>query len=155
MAHDDLRSYLDALDAAGQLLRITEQVDPAPDLGAAANAAARLGEGAPALRFDDVTGFTDPRIVLNAHGSWPNHAIAMGLPPATSTREQVQEFIRRWEDFPVAPERRADPPFLANSREGTEVDLFEVLPLFRLNDGDGGFYLDKACLLYTSDAADE
>ncbi|MEU6130231.1 non-oxidative hydroxyarylic acid decarboxylases subunit C [Saccharopolyspora sp. NPDC047091] len=147
MAHDDLRSYLDALDAAGQLLRITERVDPEPDLGAAANAAARLGEGAPALRFDDVTGFTDPRIVLNAHGSWPNHAIAMGLPPQTSTREQVQEFIRRWEDFPVAPERRADPPFLANSREGAEVDLFEVLPLFRLNDGDGGFYLDKAAVV--------
>ncbi|GAA3358954.1 non-oxidative hydroxyarylic acid decarboxylases subunit C [Saccharopolyspora gregorii] len=147
MAHDDLRSYLDALDEAGQLLRITEQVDPEPDLGAAANAVSRLGEGAPALRFDDVTGFTDPRIVLNAHGSWPNHAIAMGMPPETSTREQVQEFIRRWEDFPVAPERRADPPFLANSREGAEVDLFEVLPLFRLNDGDGGFYLDKAAVV--------
>ncbi len=145
MAYDDLRSYLDALEQEGQLLRVPERVDPEPDLGAAANAAARLGEHAPALYFDDVNGFIDPRIVLNAHGSWANHAIAMGLPPAASTREQVEEFIRRWEDFPVPPQRRADPPFAANTSD--DVDLFEVLPLFRLNDGDGGFYLDKAAVV--------
>ena len=145
MAYDDLRSYLDALEKEGQLLRVPERVDPEPDLGAAANAAARLGEHAPALYFDDVNGFIDPRIVLNAHGSWANHAIAMGLPPAASTREQVEEFIRRWEDFPVPPQRRADPPFAANTSD--DVDLFEVLPLFRLNDGDGGFYLDKAAVV--------
>ncbi|MBQ6639469.1 MAG: UbiD family decarboxylase [Saccharopolyspora sp.] len=145
MAYDDLRSYLDALEKEGQLLRVPERVEPEPDLGAAANAAARLGENAPALYFDDVNGFVDPRIVLNAHGSWANHAIAMGLPPSTSTREQVEEFIRRWEDFPVAPQRRDDPPFAANTSD--DVDLFDVLPLFRLNDGDGGFYLDKAAVV--------
>ena len=147
MAYDDLRSYLAALEEHGQLLKVSERVDPEPDLGAAANAVARLGEGAPALHFDDVTGFRDPRIVLNAHGSWANHAIAMGLPPGTSTREQVEEFIRRWENFPVAPERRDDPPWAENVREGDDVDLFDVLPLFRLNDGDGGFYLDKAAVV--------
>ncbi|GAB2752694.1 non-oxidative hydroxyarylic acid decarboxylases subunit C [Salinifilum aidingensis] len=147
MPHDDFRSYLDALNREGQLLHVAEQVDPEPDLGAAANAAPRLGETAPALYFDNVTGFTDARIALNAHGSWPNHAVAMDLPTNTSTREQVEEFIRRWEDFPVPPERRADPPFAANTREGEDVDLFDVLPLFRLNDGDGGFYLDKAAVV--------
>ena len=30
---------------------------------------------------------------------------------------------------------------------GRDVDLFGVLPLFRLNDGDGGFYLDKAAVV--------
>ena len=147
MAYDDLRSYLAALEEHGQLLKVSERVDPEPDLGAAANAVGHLGEGAPALHFDDVTGFRDPRIVLNAHGSWANHAIAMGLPPGTSTREQVEEFIRRWENFPVAPERRDDPPWAENVREGDDVDLFDVLPLFRLNDGDGGFYLDKAAVV--------
>jgi hypothetical protein len=33
MAYDDLREFLGALDAAGQLLRISEQVAPEPDLG--------------------------------------------------------------------------------------------------------------------------
>lgn len=147
MAFDDLRSYLSALESEGQLLHIDEEVQPEPDLGAAANAAPRLGENAPALYFDNVKGFTDPRIAVNTHGSWANHAIGMGLPRNTSTKEQVDEFIRRWEQFPVAPERRDDPPFAENVLEGEDVDLFDVLPLFRLNDGDGGFYIDKAVVV--------
>lgn len=147
MAHDDLRSFLDTLEKEGQLLRITEQVDPEPDLAAAANAAPRLGDQAPALYFDNVTGFTDARIALNVHGSWANHALALDLPPGTPVKDQVAEFIRRWETFPVAPERRENPPWAENVLEGDDVDLFKVLPLFRLNDGDGGFYLDKAVVI--------
>jgi 4-hydroxybenzoate decarboxylase len=147
LPYDDFRSYLEALDEQGQLLRITEQVMPEPDLGAAANAASRMGDHAPALYFDNVHGFTNARIALNTHGSWSNHAIAMGMPSTTSTKEQVDEFIRRWEQFPVPPERRDNPPFAENSLDGDDVDLFQVLPLFRLNDGDGGFYIDKAAVI--------
>lgn len=106
MAFDDLRSYLRALEEHGQLLRIEEQVQAEPDLAAAANATGRIGEGAPALWFDNIEGFTDARVALNTLGSWKNHAIAMGLPPNTGTKEQIAEFIRRWENFPVAPVRR-------------------------------------------------
>ena len=152
MAYDDLRSYLQALDEEGQLLRITEEVAPEPDLGAAANAVSRLGEGAPALYFDNVTGFTDARIVMNVHGSWRNHALALGLPKETPTREQVEEFARRWDDFPVAVERRTDPPWAELSLD-EGIDLFQLLPLFRLNSWDVGCYIDKA-LVITRDPDD-
>ncbi|MEV7391646.1 MULTISPECIES: non-oxidative hydroxyarylic acid decarboxylases subunit C [unclassified Streptomyces] len=144
MAYDDLRSFLDALDKEGQLLRITEEVMPEPDVAAAANAASRLGEAAPALYFDNVAGFDNARIAMNVHGSWANHALALGLPKTTGTREQVAEFINRWEKFPVAPEWRDNPPWAQNSVEGDDVNVFGILPLVRLNDGDGGFYIDKA-----------
>ncbi|WP_052862929.1 non-oxidative hydroxyarylic acid decarboxylases subunit C [Streptomyces niger] len=147
MPYDDLRSFLNTLDKEGQLLHITDEVLPEPDLAAAANAAGRIGEGAPALYFDNVTGFTDARIALNVHGSWRNHALALGLPAATSVKDQVEEFARRWDAFPVTPERREDAPWRENTVEGADVDLFKVLPLFRLNDGDGGFYLDKAAVV--------
>ncbi|MGV9902455.1 non-oxidative hydroxyarylic acid decarboxylases subunit C [Streptomyces sp. NPDC003388] len=147
MAHDDLRSFLSTLEAEGQLLRITEEVLPEPDLAAAANATGRIGENAPALYFDQVKGFTDARIALNVHGSWANHALALGLPRNTPVKEQVEEFTRRWDAFPVPPERREDAPWRENHQEGDGVDLFSVLPLFRLNDGDGGFYLDKAAVV--------
>lgn len=147
MAYDDLRQFLSALDAVGQLLRISEQVAPEPDLGAAATAAARLGDSAPALYFDNVAGFTDARVAMNVHGSWANHAIAMGMDPATSVRDQVAEFANRWDNFPVSPVYRDAPPFLADVRSGDEVDLFRALPLFRLNVEDGGFYLDKAAVI--------
>ncbi|GGT96762.1 non-oxidative hydroxyarylic acid decarboxylases subunit C [Streptomyces coeruleorubidus] len=147
MAYDDLRSFLEALDKEGQLLRITEEVNPEPDIAAAANAAPRLGDAAPALYFDNVKGFTDARIAMNVHGSWANHALALGLPKETGTKEQVEEFVRRWAEFPVAPERRADPPWAQNTQEGDDVDIFQVLPLIRLNDGDGGLYIDKAAVV--------
>lgn len=147
MPFDDLRSFLDALDEHGQLLRITDEVQAEPDLAAAANAAGRIGEAAPGLLFDNIQGFTDATVALNTLGSWPNHAIAMGMDPQTTTREQVAEFIRRWEAFPVAPERREDAPWRENTVEGDDINVFDLLPLFRLNDGDGGFYLDKAAVV--------
>lgn len=147
MAFDDLRSFLAALETHGQLLRITDQVSPEPDLAAAANAAGRIGETAPALYFDNISGFTSAKVTLNTLGSWPNHAIAMGLPPQTSTKEQVDAFIRRWDTFPIAPERREAPPWAANSVAGDAINLFEILPFFRLNDGDAGFYIDKAAVV--------
>lgn len=144
MPHDDLRSFLADLEKNGQLLRITEQVRPEPDLAAAANAAGRIGDSAPALWFDNIEGFTEARIALNTLGSWPNHAIAMGLEATTTTKDQVAEFIRRWEHFPITPERRDSAPWQENTVTGEDINLFDLLPLFRLNEGDGGFYLDKA-----------
>ncbi|WP_405930873.1 non-oxidative hydroxyarylic acid decarboxylases subunit C [Streptomyces sp. NBC_00827] len=147
MAYDDLRSFLDTLDKEGQLLRVTEEVMPEPDIAAAANAVARMGDSAPALYFDNIHGFTSARIAMNVHGSWANHALALNLPKETGPREQVEEFISRWARFPVAPEWREDPMWAQNTMDGEDVDIFKVLPLIRLNDGDGGFYIDKAAVV--------
>ena len=84
---------------------------------------------------------------MNVHGSWANHALALGLPKDTRVKAQVEEFIRRWAQFPVKPEWRQDPPWAQNTQIGDDVNIFEVLPLIRLNDGDGGFYLDKAAVV--------
>lgn len=76
MAFDDLRSFLHALDQQGQLLKISEEVNAEPDLAAAANATGRIGDGAPALWFDNIRGFTDARVAMNTIGSWqtmPSH----------------------------------------------------------------------------------
>ncbi|GAA5105355.1 non-oxidative hydroxyarylic acid decarboxylases subunit C [Nocardia iowensis] len=147
MPYDDLRAFLTALDDNGQLLRISDEVAAEPDLAAAANAQARLGDTAPALYFDRIHGFDAARVALGVHGSWANHALALGLPKDTPVRAQIDEFARRWDQFPVAPRWRDDPPWAQNTAEGDDVDLFGVLPLFRLNDGDGGFYIDKAAIV--------
>jgi UbiD family decarboxylase len=147
MAYDDLRSFLQALEAQGQLLRITESVQAEPDIAAAANATGRIGEGAPALWFDNIEGFTNARIAMNTIGSWQNHAISMNLARNTPVKDQIAELIRRWDDYPVVPDRRDNPPWAENTVDREDINLFDILPLFRLNDGDGGFYLDKACTI--------
>lgn len=147
MAYDDLRSYLVALENAGQLLEIQEEVQAEPDIAAAANATGRIGEGAPAISFKKIKGFKHAHVVMNTIGSWKNHAISLGLPATTPIKQQIQELIHRWEKFPVSPERRNNPPWAQNEVNGDDINLFDILPLFRLNDGDGGFYLDKACVI--------
>lgn len=89
MAFDDLRSFLQALDDHYQLLKISEEVNAEPDLAAAANATGRIGDGAPALWFDNIRGFIDARVAMNTIGSWQNHAISLGLPPNTPVKNRL------------------------------------------------------------------
>jgi|ERR1039458_6834990 4-hydroxybenzoate decarboxylase len=142
----DLRSFLEALKAAGQLLTISDPVMPEPDVGAAVRALSNLGEGMPALSFTNVIGYPDARIVMNVHGSWANHAIMMGLPKTTPLKEQFFEFAHRWQNFPVPAESHDKAPFREVSITD-DINLFEILPLFRLNQFDGGFYIDKASVI--------
>ncbi len=102
MAFDDLRSFLQALDDQGQLLKISEEVNAEPDLAAAANATGRIGDGAPALWFDNIRGFNDARVTMNTIGSWQNHAISLGLPPNTPVKKQIDAERRRGENRQVA-----------------------------------------------------
>lgn len=147
MAFDDLRSFLSTLEEQGQFLHVTEQVQPEPDLAAAGNAVARLEGNPPALYFDNVAGFDNARIAMNVHGSWSNHALALGMDANAPVREQVEEFTARWKKFPVPPVRKENPPWSENTVEGSAINLFELLPLFRFNVGDGGFYIDKAAIV--------
>lgn len=110
MAFDDLRSFLQALDDQGQLLKISEEVNAEPDLAAAANATGRIGDGAPALWFDNIRGFTDARVVMNTIGSWQNHAISLGLLPNTPVKNKLMSLFAVGINFrlhrSVVPTRR-------------------------------------------------
>ncbi|MEC1503523.1 non-oxidative hydroxyarylic acid decarboxylases subunit C [Bacillus sonorensis] len=146
MAYQDFRDFLNSLKQEGQLLEVQEEVKPEPDLGAAARAANNLGDKSPALLFNNIYGYNNAQIALNVIGSWPNHALMLGLPKDTPVKEQFFEFARRYDQFPVKVQREATAPFHEN--EITEdINLFDILPLFRINQGDGGFYLDKACVI--------
>lgn len=146
MVYRDLRAFLEKLESEGQLLRVTQQVNPEPDLGSAARAVNNLGEQAPALLFNNILGYNNARVALNVHGSWPNHALMMGLPKDTPVKEQFLEFARRWNNYPVPVERVETAPFHAN--QITEnINLFDILPLFRLNREDSACFIDKACVI--------
>ncbi|MED4524967.1 phenolic acid decarboxylase BsdC [Bacillus velezensis] len=146
MAYQDFREFLAALGKEGQLLTVNEEVKPEPDLGAAARAASNLGDKTPALLFNNIYGHHDAQVALNVIGSWPNHAMMLGMPKDTPVKEQFFEFAKRYDAFPVPVKREDTAPFHEN--EITEdINLFDILPLFRINQGDGGYYLDKACVI--------
>ncbi|MCY8031557.1 phenolic acid decarboxylase BsdC [Bacillus inaquosorum] len=146
MAYQDFREFLAALEKEGQLLTVNEEVKPEPDLGAAARAASNLGDKSPALLFNNVYGYHNAQIAMNVIGSWPNHAMMLDMPKDTPVKEQFFEFAKRYDQFPMPVKREETAPFHEN--EITEdINLFDILPLFRINQGDGGYYLDKACVI--------
>ena len=61
-------------------------------------------------------------------------------------RDQFHELAARWEKFPVPVERRETAPW-QEITVSQDINLFELLPLFRLNPGDGGPYIDKAAVI--------
>lgn len=144
--YKDLREFLATLEAEGQLIRIKEEVSPEPDLGAAGRAAANL-KNAPAVLFEKVKGYKYS-VVTNVHGSWQNHALMMGMPKDTPTKEQFMELNRRWDKYPVPPKvvSRAEAPCKENVID-KNINLFDVLPLYRINDQDGGFFISKASVI--------
>lgn len=99
-AYQDLREFLAVLEQEKQLLHIKEQVVPEPDLAAAACALTQLGESSPAIEFNNIAGYASARLVMNVHGSWPNHALALGLSKDASPRDQFFAFAEGYQHYP-------------------------------------------------------
>ena len=104
-AYQDFREFLAVLEQEKQLLRITAPVQLEPDLAAAACAATKLGNRGPAIYFDNIAGYSSARIVMNVHGSWANHALALGMDKDAPLRDQFFEFVRRYRMYPGELER--------------------------------------------------
>lgn len=145
MAFSSLRDFLAKAEQEGQLLRISEEVRPEPDIRAIACAAAKVPHG-PVVLFEKIQGYRDKQIAMNVHGSWENHALGFGLPKTASTKEQFEEIARRWDRYPLPARRVATGPVKDVIIE-KDISLFRELPLFRVNPMDGGFYLSKACTI--------
>ncbi|MFK4517747.1 UbiD family decarboxylase [Bradyrhizobium japonicum] len=145
-AYKDLREFLSLLEQERQLLRIHDQVLPEPDMAAAACALTQIGENSPAIFFDNIAGFSNARVALNVHGSWSNHALALGMDKDASMRDQFFEFVRRFQLYPGTLERVESAPWQEVVAD-KDLSLYELLPLFRLNRGDGGYFIDKACTI--------
>lgn len=93
--YPDLRSFVDALDRAGELMRVTERVSPVLEIAALTDLVSKgrcRGEpsgsarrndprfwhrGGPALLFEDVEG-SDLPVLINAMGSYRRMEMALG-----------------------------------------------------------------------------
>ncbi len=146
MRYRDLREFLSILEQENQLVRIKGPVMPEPDLSAIGRAAPDLENG-PAVFIEKIKGYKSS-IALNVQGSWQNHALMLNLPKDTSIKEQFFALDRLWNDYPVKPVwvTEKDAPVKANKvKEG--INLFDILPLFRVNKFDGGFFISKGAVV--------
>ena len=145
-AYQDLREFLSVLEKDRLLLRVTEPVDLEPDLAAAGCALTKFGEGSPAVVFNNIAGYRSAQVAMNVHGSWASHALTLGMDKDTSMRDQFFEFARRYQLYPGALERVTSAPWQEVVAD-KDINLYDLMPLFRLNRGDGGAFIDKPCVV--------
>jgi UbiD family decarboxylase len=72
----------------------------------------------------------------------------LGLDKDTPVKEQFLELNRRWDKYPVKPRivKREDAPCKENVIT-EDINIFDVLALYRINPQDGGFYISKASVV--------
>ncbi|WP_116970906.1 UbiD family decarboxylase [Blastomonas sp. UPD001] len=144
--YKDLRSYLDALEAIGEVQRIGKPVALDLEIGAVSRRAGETGQAAPL--FEQIPERPGMR-VLGAPGgvsSKPGQrlariALAVGLPAIASGREIVEVFAAARTRPGIKPVVVAHALCKQNVHVGDEVNLLE-LPAPLLHDGDGGRYLN-------------
>jgi vanillate/4-hydroxybenzoate decarboxylase subunit C len=142
----DLRSFLDCLEAEGQLVHYFDELTPEPDVRALMRGAADVGPTGPAVMLHNIKGYAGRRLAVNVHGSWSNHALMLGMPKTAGIKEQFYELDRKWDKYPGDLVWVDDPPCRETVLEH-DFNLLELLPLCKINEHDGGFYLSKASVV--------
>jgi 4-hydroxy-3-polyprenylbenzoate decarboxylase len=144
--YKDLRIYINALEAIGEVQRIARAVALDLEIGAISRRAGETGQAAPL--FETIPERPGMRVlgapggVSSKPGQWlARIALAVGLPPKASGREIVNAFAAARARPLVPPVLLETGPCKENIHLGDAVDLL-ALPAPLLHDGDGGRYLN-------------
>ncbi|HUK81307.1 MAG TPA: menaquinone biosynthesis decarboxylase, partial [Verrucomicrobiae bacterium] len=78
MAYDSLREFVSGLEAAGELKRISVEVDPVLEITEIADREMKSLGGGKALLFEKCKGAKFP-LLINSHGSTKRMAMALGV----------------------------------------------------------------------------
>ncbi len=150
MAYRDLRAYLEALEAAGELRRVGAEISPVLEITEIADRVVK--KQGPALLFERVTGSAMP-VVINLFGSVPRVMRALGveswgewaervnffLEPKvpTSLLDKVRTLPKLAEVAGILPKTLKDGPVHEVVETGDRVDL-NALPVLQCWPEDGG-----------------
>lgn len=100
---------------------------------------------APAIMFGNILGYPGKKMVLGVHGSFANIALLLGHARGAIIKELFYELIGRWgSDWPLLDRIRPEDAQVNEHRNEKDINLYELIPLYRVNEYDGGFYMAKA-----------
>jgi 4-hydroxy-3-polyprenylbenzoate decarboxylase len=153
MKYNDLREFIKFLEQRGELIRISEPVNPKLEMTEICDRVLR--KGGPALLFENPIGFNTP-VLTNLFGTEQRVAFGMGQKSIASLREvgELLAFLRQpdppkslkdaWDKAPVfkqvlnmAPKVVKNAPCQKNVISGDDVDLYK-LPIQTCWPGDAG-----------------
>lgn len=141
------RGFLEKLDQEGQLITMNKEVYPEPDIRKYLRAAVDMGRSGPAVIFDNIVGYKGKKIAGSVHGSWANHAIMLGMNRDATIKEQFYYVDKLWDNLDNGSVKWVDEASCQEVVTEENINLYELLPLFRINKYDGGCYFSKACIV--------
>ena len=161
MAIDDLRSFIDALEKAGELVRIREPLRVRLEIAEVADRVMKQPGGGKALLFErpilDDGSPSDIPVAINTFGSWKRMAMALGVDDVTEHADRIAELLQPdvpkgfWAKVQLLPkfaelakvpprEHRGRAPCQATVREGEAADLGK-LPVMTSWPKDAGPFI--------------
>jgi len=100
MAYDSLREFVQRLDAAGELKRVSVEVDPVLVITEFADREMKspdgpdgIGAGGKALLFEKCKGSSFP-LLINAYGSWKRMAMALGVNDVEDVARKLESLLK-------------------------------------------------------------
>jgi len=153
MAHQDLREFIAALEKAGELKRITFEVDPKLEITEFADRSVKTG--GPALLFENVKGSKMP-VLVNAFASKKRMEIALEVDSVDEIAARISEYLQmkvpegflgKLKMLPKLAEMGAFFPKMVSNgpckeviKKGADVNLREF-PVLTCWPDDGGPYI--------------
>ena len=103
MGYESLREWIEALDKAGELKRVTAPVSAVLEMAAIADRASKSGKGTkraggPALLFENVTGHKGARVLMNQFGSERRMRMALQVDSLDDVAKRIEVLLH-----PVSP----------------------------------------------------
>jgi 4-hydroxy-3-polyprenylbenzoate decarboxylase len=98
LAYDDLRSWIAALDRAGELKKIRTEVDPILEISEIADRVskgrdARSHAGGPALLFQNIKGHPGAQVLINQFGSARRMNLALEVERLDEVADRIRQFM--------------------------------------------------------------
>jgi 4-hydroxy-3-polyprenylbenzoate decarboxylase len=93
MAYDSLRDFVQKLDAAGELKRVSREVDPVLEITKIADREMKSPEGGKALLFEKCKGAQFP-LLINAYGSPKRMAMALGVNDVEDIARELEGLLK-------------------------------------------------------------
>jgi UbiD family decarboxylase len=137
MAYQDLREYLQALEKAGKLKRISREVDKDWEISAVARVAFQNipEKERPALMFENVRGYDIPVVVGVLGGSRAIYALALNT--------RIEEIASKWaqaQKNPLDPVIVNTGPCKENILTGNDVNIFQFpVPVWTVGEDPGPY----------------
>ena len=149
MAFKDLREFVDAAEALGEVKRL-EGAHWDLEIGCITEMVAEQ-EG-PMLLFDAITGYPKGfRVAANPLGTAKRLALALGLPTDFSKMEILQAWREKNRSMrPFPPDEVKTGPFMENVDERGNIDLGKF-PAPKWHELDGGRYIGTADMVVMKD----